>query len=361
MRKHATKDGIRICSLVSQVVLGLVLTLPAFAQTTPQQRYVISIGPDAEKVKSGVIWLYSFSYYGLQKLQLTTIEDGLALVPLDGERLKRELDPHPNTDGYVVALQIGPYDDNLHDLWYRTLNIAPDVFWTDLSGAVNSLGQAHASPAGETEVVLPNPTHRHITLLYLDGRPAANADVTVSIYLWNKNHCAVHMGLPLGTFRTDKRGTIEVRAPLVALYLDDIFYYENVGTGPAGVAYSNNTGLKLSTEKEIVLKEGWQLIDDDSLLDEFELRVLTATGRPRSGVNIYGNWSTNTCGGGDRIGQTDSKGIARIDLDPSFTRLGLMIGGPYSAGDPEFKDKSRDLTNGELRELFSKHKLTIRW
>jgi hypothetical protein len=38
-----------------------------------------------------------------------------------------------------------------------------------------------------------------------------------------------------------------------------------------------------------------------------------------------------------------------------------MIGGPYSAGDPELKDKSRELTDDELRELFSKHKLTIRW
>jgi hypothetical protein len=103
------------------------------------------------------------------------------------------------------------------------------------------------------------------------------------------------------------------------------------------------------------------LTDDDSLLDEYELRVLTVTGRPRSGINVYGSWNTNTCGGGDRIGQTNSKGMARIDLDPSFTRLGLLIGGPYSPGDPESKDKSRDLTNDELHELFSTHKLTIRW
>jgi len=168
------------------------------------------------------------------------------------------------------------------------------------------------------------------------------------------------MGLPLGTLRTDKTGTIEVLAPLVALYLD-ISYYENAGSGPAGVAYSHNSGLVLGPEERLVLRERWELTEDDYLLEEFALRVLTATGRPRSGVNIYGNWNTNTCGGGDKIGQTDSKGLARIDLDPSFTRLRLLIGGPYSEGDPESKDKSRDLTDGELRELFSKHKLTIRW
>jgi len=340
---------------VSPVVLGLVLTLPAFAQTTPQQRYVISIGPNAERVPSGTIWLYSFSYYGLQKLQLATIEHGLAIVPLDAERLKRELNPHQNADGYVVALQIGEY------LWYRTPNISPDVFWSDLPGVVKSLGHATALSAGETQLILPPLTKRHITLLYLDGRPAANADVTVSIYLWNNNHCAAHTGLPLGMFRTDKRGTIEVRAPLVALYLDGIFYYEVAGTGPAGVAYSNNTGLKLGAEENIVLKEGWQFTGDDSLLEEFELQVLTATGQPRSGINIYGQWKTNECGGRDGIGRTDSRGIARIDLDPSFTALGLMLGGPSGAGDPESKNTWRDLTDGELRELFSKHKLTIRW
>ena len=356
VRKRPVQDrSIRICPLLSQVVLGLVLTLPAFAQTTPQQRYVISIGPNAEKVRSGAIWLYSISYYGLQKLQLATIENGVALLPLDTEKLKRELNPHPNTDGYVVALQIGEHR------WYRTPNISPGVFWSDLPGAVKSLGQTAPLSAGETQLILPSLTKRHITLLYLDGRPAANANVTVSVYLWDNNHCAAHAGLPLGTFRTDKRGTVEVLAPAAALYLDDLFYYENVGTGPAGVAYSNNTGLKLGTEQDIVLKEGWQLTGDDSLLEEFELRVLTATGQPRSGVNIYGQWRTNTCGGRDNIGQTDSKGIARIDLDPSFTALGLMIGGPYSAGDPQSKDIWRDLTYDELHELFSKHKLTIRW
>ena len=340
---------------MSPLVLGLALTLPAFAQTTPQQRYLISIGPSAEKVKSGTIWLYSFSYYGLQKLQLATIENGLALVPRDAENLKHKLNPHPNTNGYVVALQIGEHQ------WYRTPNISPDVFWSDLPGAVKSLGHGTVSDTGETQLILPSLTKRRITLFYLDGRPAVNTEVTVSIYLWDNNNCALHTGLPLGKFRTDKSGAIEVLAPLVPLYLDDIFYYENVGTGPAGVAYSNNTGLKLSAEPNLILKEGWQFTGGDSLLEKFELRVLTAAGRPRSGINIYGQWRTNTCGGRDNIGQTDSNGIARIDLDPSFSALGLMLGGPDATANHASKDIWRDLTADELRELFSKHKLTVRW
>jgi hypothetical protein len=208
---------------------------------------------------------------------------------------------------------------------------------------------------------LPAPTKRHITLLYPDGRPAVNDDITLSIFVWNGNHCGVHEGLPLGTFRTDKTGTIEVLAPLVALYLDGISYYERVGTGPAGITYSSNSGLKTGPEESLVLKEQWNFTDADDLLEDVELRVLTRDGRPRKDVDVYGNWRTNTCGGGDRIGRTDSSGLAQIRVDPSVTGLELMIGGPYSAGDPTANANSRDLTDEELRELFAKRKVTIRW
>ena len=61
------------------------------------------------------------------------------------------------------------------------------------------------------------------------------------------------------------------------------------------------------------------------------------------------------------VGRTNARGIAELDLDATFTGLGVMIGGPYSAGDPEGDKNTRELTDAELRELFSKHKLTIRW
>jgi hypothetical protein len=165
----------------------------------------------------------------------------------------------------------------------------------------------------------------------------------------------------LGTFHTDKTGTIEVSAPLVALYLDGIRYYKRVGSGPVGIEYSDNVGLKTSPEESLVLKEKWVLTDDDDLSEDFELRVLTVDGRPRDNVDIYGSWQTNTCGGADRIGRTDSKGVAQLVLNPSIASLELMVGGPYSAGDPEAKDNSRYLNSDELRELFAKHKLTVRW
>ncbi len=310
---------------------------------------MICIGTELEKLTSGTLWLYSYSWYGLQQFKLASIQNGLAVVPLDVSRLKREVDPHPNTDAYVLVVQTGEH------MWYRTPDIPQDRFWTDLPGAISSLGKTTTLPTGETQLLLPSPTKRHITLLYPDGRPKAGMDLTVSEFLWNQNHCAVHEGLPLGSFRTDEKGTIEVLAPLVPLYLD-VEYLHNVGTGPAGVAYSANSGMKIGPEETVVAKEEWELPGIT-----VELRVLTASGQPRRGVDIYANWNTNTCGGHDRIGETDAQGTARLELDATFTALGLMIGGPYSVGDPDAEGKSRDLTDAELRELFSKRKLTIRW
>jgi hypothetical protein len=185
----------------------------------------------------------------LQKIQLATIRNGLALVTLDTGRLKRELDPHPNTDGYVVVLQAGEH------MWFRTPNISPDVLWSDLSSAVNSLGRSSASSTGDTQMILTPPVKRRITLLYPDGHAAADANINPSIYLWDTNHCGFHEGLPLGNFRTHKTGSIEVLVPLVALYLDGISYYE--------VA---------------------DFTEDDYLFDDVEVLVLTANGLPRKDV-----------------------------------------------------------------------------
>lgn len=283
------------------------------------------------------------------------MKNGLALVPLDSTELKRKLDPHPNTDAYVVVLQTGEHQ------WYRTPDIQPGSFWNNLSSAIDSLGKATLSSSGETQLILAPLTKRRLTLLYPDGKAAANTEVTLSIYLWNMNHCGFHEGLPLGTFRTDKTGTIEVLAPLVPLYFDGISYYEPDGMGPAGVAYSDNLGLKTGPEENLILKKEWQVNDEDNLSEDAELRVLTPDGRARKDVDVYIDRKSNTCSGGVSTARTNSKGIAEIVINPSIVGLTLMIGGPYSPEDPKLKEKLRTLTGDELHELFSKHKVTIRW
>ena len=349
-RACGTRHATAVAADVFLVLLSALLIRPASAQPPQEQKYRISIGTEAERLPSGTLWLYSYSWYGLQQFKFAAIQDGLAVVPLDIARLKREADPHPDTSAFVVVIQAGEHR------WYRTPDISPKDFWADLPGAIRSLGKTTNLPGGETRLTLPQFSRRRITLLDPSGRPKANTDLTASIYLWDQNHCGFHQGLPLGGFRTDAKGTIEVLAPLVPLYLDGLQYFEEAGIGPAGPAYSDNTGLKIAADQNVVNQVAWQV-------PQFtvQLQVLALSGRPRAHVDVYGNWNTNTCGGHDRMAETDAKGIVQLDLDATFTALTLMIGGPYSADDPEAGKNTRELTGAELRELFSKHKLTIHW
>jgi hypothetical protein len=64
--------------------------------------------------------------------------------------------------------------------------------------------------------------------------------------------------------------------------------------------------------------------------------------------------------GRDRLGATNSKGLARIMVDPGFSGLQLMIGSPYLPGDPAGEANTRELTADEWRQLYSRHTL-VRW
>src|ERR1700730_15479474 len=91
-----------IFALALLACLASISTRLAFSQDPLEKRYRISIGQESAPIRSGTIWLYSYSWYGLQKFKLASIENGLAVVLLDTEKLKREVDPHPNTDAYVL-------------------------------------------------------------------------------------------------------------------------------------------------------------------------------------------------------------------------------------------------------------------
>ena len=220
------------------------------------------------------------------------------------------------------------------------------------TGISEFIGQTTAISGGGTRLILPVPTKRRITMLYPDGRPAAHAGISISVYLYDENHCGFHIGLPLGTFQTDEKGTIEALAPPVPLYLDDVTYYEDTGAGPAGAAYSYNTGLKTGAEQEVILKKAWELNERDYLLDDFQLQVVTVGGVPRPDVVVDESIRTNTCGGREEVGRTDASGAAHLELTPQIT-VSLRLIQPGGA--------RRDLTDDELRELFARHKLTVRW
>jgi hypothetical protein len=341
--------GARRCSRLGQLLQALFVFATIFGLAGPSEaqqptvlRYRFAIGDSTHEQATGSVWLYSYSWYGLQSLKLGDIVNGLAEIPTDMEKIRSGLDPHPNTDAFVLVLQFP------QNVWFRSPDIEPATVWAKLWEDFNRLGQSTSLAGGDTLVVLPQPVERRITLLHEDGRPVANFRLNPSIYLWNSNHCGFHMGLALGEHVTDQSGTIEVVAPLVPLYLDGLFYAENKGPGPAGTEYEANSGMKLGSEATITVRKA--LIDDFSY-QEFSLRVLDSDGTPLKDLDIARAERTGGCDGTDRIAKTDSEGWVHIQLTPQLVGQIMIF-----RGDKQILA----LTTDQLRELFANKTLTVK-
>jgi hypothetical protein len=351
--KHVTRRHSRIPFVRHFFIFAaLILVSGAWAArpAAARRRYRFSIGNDSTIVRSGSIWLYCYSWYGLQSLKLGSIDGGVAEVSLAVEAIKSELNPHINTDACVLVLQL---PDNL---WYRTPDISPERFWPHFAHVLDGLGHSVSLATGETLLILPKLARRQITLLHEDGRPVANAKVLVSIYLYDTNHCGVHTGLPIGTLVTNADGGFNLLAQSVPLYLDSMNYYQKVGSGPAGTAYQEIIGLKTGAEDDLVIRKAWApgaLSNQNDLPEqELELQILTPGDSPRAGVEIDETLRANTCGLNGSVGETDSTGTARIKVvPPVVATLELR----------RSNEKSRPLSEVELRELFSKKKLVVKW
>lgn len=134
-------------SLFRAAVLIVISAVSAPSESAFQREYTISMGTPSEKVPSGSVWLYSFSWYGLLKVQLGSIHNGSALLLFDTEKLKRALDPNPETEAFVVVIQLSENE------WLRSSDTSRDTIWSTLPSVVNSLGRATTEASGEVQLV----------------------------------------------------------------------------------------------------------------------------------------------------------------------------------------------------------------
>jgi hypothetical protein len=114
--------------------------------------------------------------------------------------------------------------------------------------------------------------------------------------------------------------------------------------------------LKTGAEADLIIRKAWApgAVSNQSDLpeQEVELQVLTSDGSPRPDVEISETLHANTCGLSGSVGETDSSGRARIKVvPPVVATLELRTS----------NEKSRPLSEVELRELFSKKKLVVKW
>ena len=250
---------------------------------------------------SGTVWLFHYSWYGLEKFELARILDGEAWISLDQSRLSREVKPDPKTESYLLLVDFG-------GSWHRSREIKPAKLFDDFSAALDALGQTRPDSRGRTTLTLPASTERKMKLQYPDGRPLASRQIPAAIYVYDYNHCAAHFGIDLGTYRTDKRGVLRLRAGQDPLYLDIPYWTKK------GRRFCLNSGLKLlKSASYLTIKRTW-----DVPVEKFEVAVSSADGKPLPGADIEESDCSNTCGRLSRpVGKTGPDGRATVLLQPA--------------------------------------------
>ncbi len=315
------------------------------SQLSPAPRvdvtYHLAVGQPVRTVKTGTVWLYHYSWYGLERFRLAGIEDGRALIRLSADRIENEIRPHPNTTAYVVVLELP------NRRWYRTADIPAEQILERFIPAIESLAAVAWGPAGRRTVVLPEQHCRRLVMLDENGNPVAGIRIPVSIYLYDENHCGAHTGLPLGTFETDALGQIEVMAPLVPLYLDTRFY-EPGDLGPAGQMMDMHFGLRTTVQQDLTIKKTWNL-----RAETFTLRVRNGDGEPLTDLHLRHCLRTAECGANcGTIARSDVNGHLHLDFAPRLVQSLTL----QSEGGRRYQ-----LSDTELRRLFETHHLKITW
>lgn len=216
----------------------------------------------------------------------------------------------------------------------------------DWEDALQEIGR----PAGNT-LVLPPPIRRTLRLVYPDGRTLAGTELHVSLFGSGRNHCGVAVGIDLGGFTTDANGEISFVATNSSLARNRGYFAESTG-GPAGTMFTAMDDVILDGGQHITVKRLWTLPTYD-----YVLRLRTRDNRPVVHACLTACDNFDGCGVGCgplAMGtESDESGvIAFHSQDLRELRTITVVG---AAG------QKRNLTNPEMRELLTAHRLHLTW
>jgi hypothetical protein len=215
----------------------------------------------------------------------------------------------------------------------------------DWATALGKIGELTAD-----NLVLSPPARRTIRLLYPDGKPLAGATVRLSLYGSSRNHCGVAVGITLGGFTTNGDGEIFVVAPQSAIALT-IQYLEEEAGGPTGTALAVRHHLIIGGEQKTTVKRLWTLPKHD-----YVLRLRTAKNQPVAHAHLTGCDFDAGCQGGCGpllVPESDTSGVFGFRYQDLRTSESLTV--------VDKEGKERNLTDSEMRELLTTHRLSLRW
>lgn len=199
-------------------------------------------------------------------------------------------------------------------------------------------------------LILPPPKRRTIRLEYPDGKPFVAAVVHVSMFGSRENHCGVPVGIELGSFRTDTDGEISFVATDSSLALD-AGYYERESGGPAGTRFNFVPNVIVGAGPHFTLKRLWKLPKY-----EYVLHLRTKDGHPVAHARLTACDNFDGCGatcGPVQAPESSALGVIRFrQQDLRETRSLTLVNA---------EGKHRKLTESEMNELLTEHRIRLVW
>ncbi|HEY7981900.1 MAG TPA: hypothetical protein VID19_10495 [Candidatus Eremiobacteraceae bacterium] len=299
-------------------------------------QYDVYVGDETQPVNTGVVWLLRYSWYGPVWVQVGAIAEGRASIAIDTGAVPGLTDRDARRDDhYVVAFELPDAQ------WYVSRPVDNKRFVSDVPAAIATVGTVVEGARGAPPALgLARSDARTITLLNVDGTPAKNVTLEVSVHVSNQDHCGAEQGPELGKFETDQAGVITLHAPPEPLFLG-AEYFNDVGG-----RLHQESGIIVGSSRDIAIKRTWNLP-----AEVVALTVLDNLGRPEAGHVVESKIRADTCGAHfGPVGTTDAHGVAKVSLKRlAVDQVWVDLPGA----------RRRTLTPAEMQMLFSRGSATI--
>lgn len=343
-------------------VLLVLFSLAGFAMPVPRLARILAGAPPAPVV-SGEIWLIANRWGAYPGVLVASITNG-DLHAREGIQLPRYWEqafnyevlvavsnrpatsaPPLSEDSAYLASGRPEYLKRFPDIYFSP-PLPAQSFGKDWEEALQAVG--HTS--GDV-LILPPPARRTIRLEYLDGKPFVDAEVSVSMYGSNENHCGVPVGIGLGIFKTDANGEISIVATSCSLALDK-GYFEQENGGPAGTMFKFVPYVIVGGDQDITVKRLWELPQRD-----YVVWLRSSDNRPIARAHLVACDNFDGCGVGcgPLFGalEFDGAGVIRFRYEDLREMRNLIL--VNAAG------QERYLTDAEMKELLATHQLHLVW
>jgi hypothetical protein len=344
------------------VVLLILTTLMGLSNRTPRPTRILAGAPPAPVV-SGEIWLIANRWGAYPGVLVATITNG-DLHAREGIQFPPFWE---QAFSYKVLLAVSNrpaasvptlYQDSAYQVSGRPqyLNRFSDIYLsspltakrrgTNWEEALQALG--HTS--GDV-LTLPPPARRSIRLEFLNGKPFVDAEVPVSMYGSNENHCDAPVGIDLGLFTTDTNGEISLVTTNSPLALST-GYYEQQRGGPTGTMFTLVPYLIVDVDQNITVKRLWELPRYD-----YVVWIRESDKQPVAHAHFAACNNFDGCGEGcgplSGAPESNVLGVIRFRHEDLREMRSLTL---VNAG-----GQKRDLTDSEMNELFRTHQLHLAW